>query len=200
MRDPTSLAVLWTRTFEGTPPRVVYDRTVDSLLYLWPADADAAKTLMKDAPTLQRRATALAGSVGNLYVETYGVKTGTRLGRLLVESGNGSVAFLRGVAAGDTVALSDTTNRVHFYSIASGERRGQVFGTNPALAPKGDVVAVNNGPGRLLIYDTTSMKLRAQYTFGSAVALAQFDATSTRLTAVTFDQSVVTVAVPPAAN
>jgi hypothetical protein len=72
-----------------------------------------------------------------------------------------------------------------------------LFGRAPAIAPKGDVVAFENGPGRLFIYDLATLAARSELRFRRRVTLAAFDESSSELLVLTADQSAIRLTVPP---
>jgi hypothetical protein len=71
-----------------------------------------------------------------------------------------------------------------------------LFGRRPAIARQGDVVAVENGAGRLFVYDLTTLSVRAEFRFRRGITLAAFNDASTELLVVTADQSAIRLTIP----
>ena len=61
----------------------------------------------------------------------------------------------------DWVVVSDTTNRLLVYSLATGEQKGRFFGGRAALGRAANLLAVENEAGKLAVHDLTTMQQRA---------------------------------------
>jgi hypothetical protein len=61
--------------------------------------------------------------------------SGNLIGKAYVETGRGSFPTRWAEAAGDYLTLYDNNNRILIYSISSGKRIGQLFGSNGSLSP-----------------------------------------------------------------
>lgn len=194
MRDATSLASLWSQTFPNGLPRVRTDVGDGHVLYLWPTVPADVRARLKDSPALKK---TQGVESGNAYlVEISAVRTGQVRGAVVVDAPPGS--FSSAYVIDDDLVVNGTDNRVVAYSIATGNIKGQVFGRAIAVSPRQDLILVQNGSGRTVLYDYPSLQRRAEFNFRRGVAVAAFSEDSSRLLALTFDQSAVVIAVPEA--
>jgi len=106
-----------------------------------------------------------------------------------VETGRGSFRTRWAEAAGDYLTLYDNNNRVLIYSISSGKRIGQLFGSNGSLCPANGLLAVENKVGVITIYSLPSMEERGKLAFAHPLAYIKFNSDGKHLFALTNTQS-----------
>ena len=198
VRDAATLAEpRWTKTYQGLAPRLASDLRGKNVAFYWPTESVNGREHLKDAPQMLRRFESVKNMPGNYLLELHDVSSGTRLGTLIVPLGHPTTGIASVSIAGDHAVIADTRNRIHVYSLSTGELEGQLFGREPAIADKGDLVAFENGPGRLFVYDLSTLDVRAELRFRRRVMLAAFNEASTEILVVTADQTAVRLAVPP---
>jgi outer membrane protein assembly factor BamB len=115
--------------------------------------------------------------------------TGKTQGAVLVPTGEVSFILHEAVAAGDTVLVYDSQNRTQVYSLKSGEPKGKVLGKFQAISAAGDKMLVENAKGECELYDTSTLKSLAHFTFPARLVHAEF-ASSGDLLVLTSDQTV----------
>ena len=198
VRDVATLgAPRWTKTYQGLAPRLASDVRGRNVAFYWPTDWVDGRERLKDAPELLKRFESVKNIPGNYLLEIHNVASGTRLGTIIVTLGHSTTRIASASIAGDHAVIADTRNRIHVYSLTTGEVKGQLFGREPAIAANGDLVAFENGPGRLFVYDLSTFGVRAELRFRRRVTLTAFNEASSEILVVTADQSAVRLAVPP---
>ncbi len=118
------------------------------------------------------------------------MRTGAELGKLLVETGKGSFRLVNAFAAGDSVVVTDTQNRILVYSLKSGQLVGRAFGAYAEVSLKAGLLSVENESGKLAIYDLATMTKRDSFTFSSPLSMLRFSPDGQRLMVLTSDQTV----------
>lgn len=113
--------------------------------------------------------------------------------KILVDSGNLSFLVRGAVSAGDSVFVLDSKKRTLVYSLKSGEKRGEVFGSAVAVSATGERVLIENGRGVMDLYDTETMKSLKHFTFPSRIVEATF-LKDDKVMVLTADENVYEVA------
>jgi hypothetical protein len=80
-------------------------------------------------------------------------------------------------------------NRTRVYSLSTGEQKGRVFGTRAAMNTTTGLMAVENGAGKLILYEQSTLQRRHELTFSHPVSMAAFSADGKRLFVLTSDQT-----------
>ena len=96
------------------------------------------------------------------------------IGKLLVNTGNGSFSISDGISEKDWLILHDSEGRVITYKLSDGKLHQRFFGHNAAVSPKGDNIIVENYPGEVAVYDMNSGNEKANLVFNDGIAFAQF--------------------------
>lgn len=194
-RDVHTGAMLWSRKFDREPPRVVTDNTTGTVALFWPTTSDIARSIVKQNAHLSKQLADMKEREGDYLVELCDPLTGAARGRVLVETGNGSFRIDSAVAAGDWLALTDSASRVLLFSVSSGEIMGRAFGGRPHIAAASGLMAVQNGPSRVTVYDITSMRAIDTFQFANAVVHAALPGDGRQLMVLTADQQVTRLSI-----
>ena len=189
VRDTQTNAALWTRRFDEERPSYGFNRTHGSLTLAWRIQTKAAKNIIKSDPALNAKLSAMQEKEGDFLFQFVEPKTGKITGQFLLETGEGSFGIESVFAAGDNLVISDTTNRVLIYSIAQGTLRHRFFGGWAMINLPENLIAVENEPGQLAIYDLTTGAEREKLRFGKPISFAQFSADGKRLFVLTANQT-----------
>lgn len=183
------LKPLWAKEFPKEAPRVWLDPQADSFVASWPVTTKAAQSEIKNDPALKQKLGNKKEQEGDYFLQVFDARTGTLRGKLLIETGKGSFRVSNVFAANDYVIVSDTENRVQIYSLASGERKGQVFGGRAAASAKTNLLCVENERGQLTLYDLTTLQQRDQFNFANPVVLTKFSQDGQKLFVLTANQT-----------
>lgn len=197
--DIRSNQQLWKRGLK-TRPGIFYSRQGKTLTMLI-GDYETIKAEAEEDQSLGARLNAISGKQGqrdSYVLRVLDCSNGNNLGAVLVDTGNLSFRVVRANAVRDTVVVEDSINRTLFYSLKSGEPKGKVFGRMRAMSYSGNLALVENEKGVADLYDTSTLKPLAHYSFPDRIVLAQFLASDSELMVVTADQTVYRLQVPPA--
>lgn len=193
-------SILWTRNFPKETPRVWVNDSARTIVLAWLVKSDHAKAEIKNDTRLSHRLAAMNEKEGDYFIQVLDAQTGKELGKLLVETGKGSFRIADVFADGDWVVIADTQNRVLLYALASGEQKGKVFGSRPAISKASNLLSVENERGSLAVYDLSTMEKRDQFVFSSPVSLATFSEDGKQMFVLTANQTVYLLNVSGAKN
>ena len=183
-------STLWSLTFPKEMPRVWVNQGAGTVVLAWLVKSDHAKAEIKADARLSQRLTAMNEKEGDYFLQVLEARTGKELGKLLVETGKGSFRISNVFADGDWVVIADTQNRVLLYALSSGEQKGKVFGSNPAISKASNLLSVENERGSLAVYDLATMEKRDQFVFSSPISLSTFSEDGKQLFVLTANQTV----------
>jgi len=136
------------------------------------------------------------GKIASCLLRILDADTGKNLGSILVDTGNLSFTVNWAHVTGDTVMVGDSNHRTLVYSLKSGEQKGKVFGRPVAITRAGDAMLVENSPGDVDVYSTSTLQSLAHYSFSSRLAVAEFSDDEKSIYMVTADQTVYNVKNP----
>lgn len=193
MRDARNQELLWSKPYPKESPRIWVAPGQGTVLLLWDVTDDAAKAEIKADAKLSQQLTTMKEKEGDYYLQILDVRSGNKLGQLLIETGKGSFRLSNVFAAGDWVVVADTQNRVQVYSLKTGELKGRVFGGFATVAPNSGLLCVENESGQLAIYDLATLEKRDQFVFSSPVSLLRFSGDGRRLFVLTSNQMAYTL-------
>jgi WD40 repeat protein len=192
IRDVHDGHSLWTRTFPKEVPDMTLDPRAGTLLVGWQVEEDAAKDEIKKAPALQTRLAEIRDRKNAYVLEAFDARTGNPLGSMIVDTGKGSFRIENAYAAAGWVVIADTEGRTRVYSLSTGTLKGELFGIQSILSTAAGLLAVENEPGKIDVYDLASLEKRSQLTFRSPIALWQFSGDGTRFLVLTKAQTAYT--------
>ncbi|QQS39794.1 MAG: M48 family metalloprotease [Acidobacteriota bacterium] len=190
VRDVKSNDVIWERTFEKTMPRAYFSALNDTISFVWSVNSDGAKEIFKEDKALKDKADSLGDKDGDYFIQIVESATGKVLGNVFIESGEGSFRVLEAEASGDYLAIADSENRIHIYSLSTGELASRYFGRNFALNKENGTVAVGNNSGGLAVYEIATGRTLERMSFTSPIAYAQYGKYGKKLLVLTADQDV----------
>jgi hypothetical protein len=87
---------------------------------------------------------------------------------------------------------------VLLFSLSSGDILGRAFGLRPQIAAASGLMAVQNGPSRVTVYDMRSMRAVDTFQFASAVVHASLPADGKQLMVLTADQQITRISIKSA--
>jgi hypothetical protein len=137
---------------------------------------------------------------GDYFLKILQAQTGEEIGKLLIETGKGSFRASNIYAAGDSVIVTDTENRVLVYSLKTGEQKGRVFGGYATVSEVSKLLCVENETGKIAVYDLDAMDKRDEFSFPSPISMLRFSRDGRRLFVLTTSQTVYILDVSPLAK
>lgn len=190
VRDVRTNEILWSRTFPDEVPGNSLDSLRMTMTLIWPLKSKAAKDIVKSDENLRRRLSDMGDKDGDYLVEVVDAETGKTNGRALIETGEGSFRIRSAFTVAKWLTVTDTENRVLFYSLRDGMLQHRFFGENAAVSAAGDLAAIENNNGQLSIYDLMTGEKLEELNFKTSVAYVQFDRYGKKLLVLTADQEV----------
>jgi hypothetical protein len=160
------------------------------MVLAWSVTTEAAKSEISGDSRLTQLLAGMKDKVGNYFLKIVNAQSGKELGKLLIETGNASFRASNITAAGDSVMVKDTRNRMLVYSLKTGEQKGRVFGAYATLSPASKLLCVENESGKLAVYDLETMEKRDEFVFTSPIAMLRFSQDGNRLFVLTFAQTI----------
>jgi WD40 repeat protein len=192
VRDAQSNEILWTRRFDEERPAYNFSKAHGTLVLIWALKAKAAKNIIKTDAALSAKLLAMQEKDGDYFIQILDPKNGKVTGQFLLETGEGSFYIQNAFASGDNLVIADSANRILVYSVAQGTLRQRFFGSYPTINPAGNLIAIENEPGRLTIYDLNSGAEVEKLYFGVPISYAEFNADGKRLFVLTANQTAFT--------
>lgn len=188
--DARSMTSLWARTYPKEGPILWASPQYGTAVLLWRAESETASAQIKSDPQLSKQLAGLKEKEGNYLLEVVEIKNGNSLGKLLIDTGKVSFRLANVFAAGDSVVVSDTQNRVLVYSLKTGESKGRVFGGFGTVALQTGLLCVENEIGKIAFYNLSTLEKVDEMVFSSPIAMLQFSSDGQRLFVLTSDQTV----------
>ncbi|MGB0034875.1 MAG: WD40 repeat domain-containing protein, partial [Candidatus Acidiferrales bacterium] len=188
VRDVRTGASLWIRAMRGASPRIWADVPEGTLVLGWPLSSPEAREEIKKDAAVAQRVAPVKSSDENYFLQVVNAQDGHVLGSIAVDTSKGAFRLNRAIAAGDRIVAFDSANRVLVYSLLAGTEAGRLFGGNAVATSATSLLAVENEPGKLAIYDLKTLAKRDDFVFSSRVAMMQFNEVGTKLFVLTAAQ------------
>ena len=160
---------------------------------IWDISSDAAKTEISSDPQLAQQLSRMKEKQGDYFLKVLNAQTGEEIGKLLIETGKGSFRAWNVYAAGDSVIVTDTENRVLVYSLKTGAQKGRVFGGYATVSESSKLLCVENEMGKIALYDLETMEKGEEFSFSSPISMLRFSRDGHRLFVLTSAQTVYTL-------
>jgi hypothetical protein len=189
LRDVLTDKVVWSHDYPKEAPRLFFDDFSGRLIFYWTLGSDIGKARLKEDPALAARSIAMGNKNDDYLAEVLDAFAGKTIGTLLLETGKGSFDIKAGFSEGDWLILRDSQNRVLAYSLKDAALRHRFFGTQAAINPSRQQIAVENYPGEMTIYDLISGEPQAKLLFKSGSVFARFSLDGKRLFVLTAEQA-----------
>jgi len=192
VRDAQTGAALWTRQFDDETPRYFISPVQNTMTLAWRLSSKAAKNIVKANAALSAKLSSMQEKEGDYLFQIIEPNTGTIKGQFLLETGEGSFDVENVMAAGDYLLVADDENRILIYSISQAKLLHRFFGNKAAIAPASGLIAVENVPGQMTVYELLTGTERERLSLTKPISLAQFSADGKRLFILTADQTAFT--------
>jgi hypothetical protein len=186
--DVTTGKELWKREFSENGPLPFADPLGDRVVLGWYAKSPGAESAAKRIPQVWEIFKHAKISKLDSYFEVLDALSGKSVGGVLIQVGSGPASYDAAFSAGDALFLIKDGKRVSVYSLQDGNLKVRLTGGIPTANSRNNLFAMEEGPGRLVIYDpTTAAKLDEQI-FPDAIAYAHFSVDGNRLLVLTRHQ------------
>lgn len=190
MVDARTMVTLWSKAFPKETPRAWITPGHQTLALIWDVTADAAKAEINADPKLVQLLAKMKEKQGDYFLKILDAQTGNDIGKLLIETGKGSFRAANIFAAGDSVIITDTENRVLVYSLRTGEQKGRVFGGYATVSTVSGLLCVENEIGKVAVYDLDTLEKRDELNFSSPLKMLRFSEDGRRLFVLTSSQTI----------
>jgi hypothetical protein len=188
--DPRTGAELWKKSFKDNCPVSFPDPQGSRLVLGWQAQAPEAKKVADGFPELKNLFKKTKINPLDSFFEVVEVKTGKSLGGALLQVGGVPATYDAAFSEGDALILLKEDMRVSLYSIKTGLLITRLTGITPAANGPANLLALNGGDGKLLLYDLNSGAKLDDELFPDDIFYMHFSEDGTRLLVLTARQVV----------
>jgi hypothetical protein len=186
--DPGTGKELWKREFFENGPVAFADPQGDRLVLGWNATSPHAASAAKRIPSVWETFKRAKISRLDSYFEILDARFGKSVGGVLIQVGSGPASYDAAFSVGDALFLLKDGKRVSVYSLRDGRLEARLVGGIPAANAENNLFAMEEGPGRLFVYDlATAAKLEQQF-FSESIAYIHFSVDGNRLLVLTRHQ------------
>jgi len=186
--DPATGKELWKREFESDPPTPFADPQGERFVFGWRAKTYGAKEAASRDPVARASYKSAKLTDRDSFFEALDARTGKPLGGVLVLVGNGPTSFDSAFSAGDALILVKDGVRVSVYSLRDGQLKARMVGARPSASAPGNLLALDQGGGRLGIFDLNSGTKLDEQILPDEIAYAHFSGDGKRLLVLTEHQ------------
>ncbi len=186
--DPATGKELWKREFSENSPVPFADPQGDRLVLGWKAQSPHAQSAARRIPSVWEVFKHAKISKLDSYFEVLDERSGKSVGGILIQVGSGPASYDAAFSAGDALFLIKDGKRVSVYSLQDGSLKARLVGGIPAANSQSNLFAMEEGPGRLFIYDLSTGAKLDQQIFPESIAYAHFSADGNRLLVLTRHQ------------
>ena len=188
--NPVSGAQLWTMKFNEEIPTPFSDPQGDRFVLGWRAKTQRARNAVKNNPVVLDAFKHSKRMEQDSVFEVFDAATGKSLGGVFIQFGDGPINFTSVFSAGDFLYLVKDDTRVTVMSLRDGKIVARAKGFRPTPSAQGNLFALDEGFGRLGVYDLTSGTRLEQQQFGDSIAYKHFSADGKKLLVLTQHQQV----------
>jgi len=183
--DPRSGEVLWKRSFLQDTPVPFPDPQGTRLVLGWRAQSHEARQAASHFPAAKQILKKAALNEHDTFFEVLDARSGKSLGGVLVQVGNGASSFDAAFSEGDTLFLVKDGRRVSLFSLSDGTLEAKLVGGQPAANGASNLLALNEGAGKLALYDAHNGGKLDQLLFPGEIAYSHFSDDGKRLLVLT---------------
>lgn len=188
IRDVADGKLLWSRHFDFESPRFFTNDASNDIVMAWKVKTKAAQAIIKLDQTLAKGFADREPRDEDYLLQFVDAKTGSEKGRIIIDTGDGSIGIRHISLVDERVIISDTSNRILVYSKESARPVQRFFGRYSSLLNQKGIIAVANVPGRVTIYDLNSGEEIKRLSFLKPLSLIKFLPDGSRLFILTIDQ------------
>jgi hypothetical protein len=187
-RDPASGNELWKREFVENSPVPFADPQGDRVVLGWNARSSGAEAAARRIPSVWESFKQAKRMSLDSFFEILDARSGKTLGGVLVQQGSGPFSYDAAFSAGGALFLRKDGKRVSVYSLEDGSLKARFVGGFPTASARTNLFAIEEGPGRLFLYDLATAAKLDQECLSDGIAYLHFSADGNRLLALTKHQ------------
>lgn len=186
--DPASGHELWKRSFAQETPVPFPDPQGARLVLGWKAKSDGAREAARTSPAAERILKKAKLDEHDTFFEVLDARSGKPLGGVLVQVGSHASSFDAVFSVGDALILLKDGIRVSLYSLSEGILKAKLVGSKPAASDPNRLLALDEGAGKLTLYDSETGAKLDELLFPEEIAYSHFSPDGTRLFVLTQHQ------------
>jgi len=186
--DPVTRKEFWKREFSENSPVPFADPQGERLVLGWKAQSPYAQSAAKRIPAVWEMFKRAKISKLDSYFEILDARSGKSVGGALIQVGSGPASYDAAFSAGDALFLRKDGKRVSVYSLEDGNLKARLVGGIPTANTRNNLFAMEEGPGRLLLYDLATATKLDQQIFPEPIAYTHFSSDGNRLLVLTRHQ------------
>jgi hypothetical protein len=187
-RDPASGNELWKREFIENSPVPFADPQGERVVLGWNAKSGGAEAAAKKIPAVWEIFKQAKRMNLDSFFEVLDARSGKTLGGVLVQQGSGPYSYDAAFSVGDSLFLMKDGKRVSVYSLQDGSLKARFVGGFPTANAQNNLFAIEEGPGRLFLYDLATAGKLDQQILSDSIAYIHFSADGNRLLVLTKHQ------------
>ncbi|HWZ98341.1 MAG TPA: hypothetical protein VN025_11325 [Candidatus Dormibacteraeota bacterium] len=188
--DPATGAQLWLHRYEEDSPVPFSDPQGDRIVLGWKAKSLGARNAIKDNPAVRETYNHTKRMGQDSVFEVLDARTGKSIAAALVQFGDGPLNFSSAFSVGNFLFLEKDDIRLSVISLTDGRVIVRAKGASPSANGQSNLFSLDEGFGRLGVYDSlTGAKLEEQL-FPERLAYAHFSADGKRLLVLTQNQEL----------
>jgi len=188
--DPATGTQSWRMKFSSDIPVPFCDPQGNRFVLGWQAKSDHASSALKGAPEVLGIYKHSKKMEQDSVFEVFDGATGKSLGGVFVQFGDGPISFTAAFSVGDFLFLIKDSARVTVMSLHDGKTVAQLKGFQPTANSQSNLFVLDQGYGRLGIFDLTSGKKIEEQQFADGIAYKHFSADGKKLLVLTQHQIV----------
>lgn len=179
---------LWKREFLEDSPVSFADPQGERLVLAWNGNSPGAEEAAKRIPAVWGNFKKAKPTILDTYFEVVDARSGQSVGGVLVQQGSGPYRFDAAFSVGEALFLVKDGKRVSVRSLQDGSLKAQFVGGMPAANAQSNLFALEEGSGRLILYDLATAAKLGQHIFPDSIAYTHFSADGNRLLVLTKHQ------------
>lgn len=186
--NPANGQEFWKRSFTSGPPIPFADPQGSRVVLGWHAKSEGARAAAKNDVAAKEILKSAKLSDHDSFFEVLDARSGKSMGGVLVQVGIGPAYFDAVFSEGDAVFVQKDLMRFSVYALRDGQLKTRLLGNKPATASQTNLFALDEGSGRLAIYDINTLAKLDEQVFADEIAYIRFSADGKRLFVLTQHQ------------
>jgi len=188
--DPTTGREVWSRLYDTNSPVPFSDPQGSRIVLGWKAHSSAAESAAKRFPAAREAYKKQKLKDQDSFFEVLDAASGASLGGVLVQFGSGPVSFDSAFSVGNFLVLTKDAYRVTVFRLNQGTLFGRFRGNYPAVSDAAKILALDDGAGKLTIYNLENAAKLAERKFPDYINYLCFSEKGDRLLVLTAHQMV----------
>jgi hypothetical protein len=188
--DPSTGREVWSRLYDTNSPVPFSDPQGNRIVLGWKAHSPAAESAAKRFPAAREAYKKQKLEDQDSFFEVLDAASGASVGGVLVQFGSGPINFDSAFSVGNFLVLTKDAYRVTVFRLNQGTLFGRFRGNYPAVSDAAKILAVDDGAGKLSLYNLENAAKLAERKFPDYINYLCFSEKGDRLLVLTAHQTV----------